>query len=231
MRSQTGLALGVVWYVAFVVSIVCHEAAHGLAAWRLGDSTARGLGLVTLNPLPHIQREPVGMLAAPVATYVMGGWMIGWASTPISADWAQRNPKQAALVGLSGPAANLLLVVLAGLLIRIGIAAGVFARPGAVEFVRVVNGNGGFWSALATGISILFTLNLLLFVFNLIPVPPLDGTSLVELLLSGRALEVYRVIMSQPGVQAIGIVIAWMLLRFLYAPALTTALRVLYPGR
>ena len=231
MRGQAGLALGLVWYAVFVFSIVYHEAAHGLASWRFGDATARGAGLVTLNPLPHIQREPVGMLAAPVVSYVMGGWMIGWASTPINSDWAARNPRQAALVGLSGPAANLALAVLAGLLIRAGTAAGVFVRPGVIEFARVVSGEGWFWSGLAAGISILFTLNLLLFVFNLIPVPPLDGSSWAELVLSGRLLSAYRAIMAQPGVQAIGIVVAWMALRFIYGPVLVTALRILYIGR
>ena len=70
------------WYVAFLVSVTCHEASHALAAMKLGDRTAYNHGQVTLDPVPHIQREPWGMVIVPVLSFVMGGWMIGWGSAP-----------------------------------------------------------------------------------------------------------------------------------------------------
>jgi hypothetical protein len=77
-------------------------------------------GLNTLNPVPHIQRSPIGMVIVPLLSFVSsmasGGWMIGWASTPYDPYWAQAYPKQAALKTLAGPAANLVLMLIAGTL-------------------------------------------------------------------------------------------------------------------
>ncbi|HUT29642.1 MAG TPA: site-2 protease family protein [Sedimentisphaerales bacterium] len=104
------IALAAVWYVVLLVSFVFHEAAHGLAAMKLGDPTAYEHGQVTLDPLPHIRKEPFGMVVMPIISYVLAGWMIGWASTPYDPFWAQRHRRRAALMALAGPAANLILV-------------------------------------------------------------------------------------------------------------------------
>ena len=74
------LILGVLWYVVFLFSATCHEAAHAFAAWRLGDPTAYNSGQVTLNPLPHIQREPFGTVVVPILSYLWMGWAVGWAA-------------------------------------------------------------------------------------------------------------------------------------------------------
>ena len=103
------IAAGIGWYLIFLFSLVAHEAAHAFTAWRLGDPTARKGGQVTLNPLPHIRREPIGTVAVPLVSYLIGGWMIGWASAPYDPEWARRNPRRAALMSFAGPAANLLL--------------------------------------------------------------------------------------------------------------------------
>ena len=76
------IALGLLWYVVFLLSTTCHEAAHALVAKWGGDLTTFHGGQVTLNPPPHIRRTPFGMVIFPLITYAMNGWMMGWASAP-----------------------------------------------------------------------------------------------------------------------------------------------------
>lgn len=223
------LQLCIIWYIVFVFSVVFHEYAHALVAYRFGDHTARHHGLTTMDPIPHIQRSPFGMIIVPLLSFVQFHWMIGWASTPYDPYWAQRYPKEAALMGLAGPAANLVLVIVAGILIHIGIAAGMFMPPQSVNFTTVVAATStGLPQGLATLVSILFTLNLLLMVFNLIPLPPLDGTAWMELVLKGEALWKYRALMAHPTVRIFGIFIAWYVVDFIFSPVHLLALNALY---
>ena len=159
--------------------------------------------------------------------------MIGWASTPYDPYWAQRYPKEAAAMALAGPAANLLLVIVAGILIHIGIAArGFFMPPDSIEFTRVVQAyQDGYPQGLAILVSVLFMLNLLLFVFNLIPVPPLDGTAWMELALKGEARYKYQALMNHPTMRIFGIFIAWYVLDFVFGPVKLFALNALYIWR
>ena len=94
-------ATGLVWYFVFLYSTVCHEAAHAWAAMKLGDDTAYRGGQVTLDPVPHIRREPVGMVIFPIITFFLNAaqgvtWMMGWASAPYDPEWASQNPRHAA---------------------------------------------------------------------------------------------------------------------------------------
>src|SRR5204862_4039055 len=90
------IALGFIWYVVFLFSTTCHEASHALAAKIGGDDTAARGGQVSLNPVPHIQREIFGMVVVPILALFLGGAMIGWASAPFDPDWQRRYPKRAA---------------------------------------------------------------------------------------------------------------------------------------
>lgn len=223
------LQLAFVWYVVFVFSVVFHEFAHGYVAYRFGDHTAHHHGLTTLNPVPHIQRSPFGMVIVPLLSFVGAGWMIGWASTPYDPYWANRYPKEAALMGLAGPASNLVLVIVAGVLVHIGIAAGLFSAPASLAFTRVVEANrDGIPQGFAIFVSILFTLNLLLLIFNLIPVTPLDGTAWMEFVLKGRTLQQYRDLMAHPTVRVFGIFIAWYIIDNIFWPIYLLAVNVLY---
>lgn len=226
------LQLCIIWYIVFVFSVVFHEFAHAFVAYRFGDHTAAHHGLTTLNPIPHIQRSPFGMVVVPLLSFVGAGWMIGWASTPYDPYWAHRYPKQAALMGLAGPAANLILIIIAGILIHLGIAAGIFHPPESIRFTQVVAaGADGLPQGLAILVSILFTLNLLLLVFNLIPLPPLDGTAWMEFVLKGRVLYKYRELMAHPTVRIFGIFIAWFILDHIFWPIHLLALNALYIWR
>jgi len=225
------LGLGLLWYAVFIASLTSHEAAHALAALKLGDPTARDAGLVTLDPVTHLRRSPFGMVIVPIATFLWSGWMMGWASAPYDPYWAHRNRKAAALMALAGPAANLALVLLAALLIRGGMLAGLFEAPPSVEsFEQITVAKvSGLANGAAVLVSVLFSLNLILLVFNLLPLPPLDGSEIVTLFLSDSSAERYRAILAQPGVQMMGLVIAWRLIAFILGPARLLALNLLYP--
>jgi len=161
--TPDNLVLGLTWFVVFIFSTTLHEAGHAFAAYKLGDPTAYEGGQVSLNPIPHIRREPVGMVLVPLISFALNGWMMGWASAPYNPDWAHRYPKRAALMAAAGPAANLLLVLVSGLAIRAGIAAGVFDSPDVANFTTVTVATGpGLAAAAAKPLSILFSLNLLL---------------------------------------------------------------------
>ncbi len=229
MDPSETIALGAAWYVVFLLSITCHEGAHALVAMWGGDLTAFESGQVTLNPVPHIQRELVGTVVVPILSYAIGGWMIGWASAPYDPFWAERHPRRAGWMALAGPTANLLLVLLAGVALRAGLWAGVFTAPESVNFTRVVEATQeGTWPALAVVLSIVFALNLLLFLFNLLPVPPLDGNSAITLLMSEPTGRRFREFTQSWGL--IGLLLAWYVFGYLFRPAFIVALNLLHPG-
>lgn len=223
------LQLAVIWYIVFVFSVVLHEAAHAFVGLFFGDHTATQHGLTTLNPVPHIQRSPIGMVIVPLLSFVSGGWMIGWASTPYDPYWAAAHPKQAALKTLAGPASNLILLLIASVLIHIGISAGIFYPPESINFTRVVEASSdGGLKGMAVLVSILFTLNLVLLIFNLIPVPPLDGVAIGEFIFKGEMLYKYREFMSHHALRVFGIFIAWMIMSRVFGPIHLLALNALY---
>ena len=128
------LADGLLWYVAFLFSTTLHEASHAFAAFRLGDRTAYEGGQLTLDPIPHIRREPIGTVVVPIISFLIGGWMIGWASVPYDPQWAYDNPRSSAKMSVAGPAANLVLALIAALVIRLGILYGIFFPPESIDF-------------------------------------------------------------------------------------------------
>ncbi|HKI01310.1 MAG TPA: site-2 protease family protein [Thermoanaerobaculia bacterium] len=201
---------GATWFVVFIFSTTVHEAGHALAAYKLGDSTAYEGGQVSLNPLPHIQREPVGMVLVPLISFALNGWMMGWASAPYDPEWAHRYPKRAAVMAAAGPAGNLILTLIAGLLIRSGLADVI---PGALMPV-----------------GILFLLNLLLFVFNLLPVPPLDGSAILPMFMSDGMARRYREFLHQPMFSLLGLLLAWKVFPYLFQPIQGLAFSLLRPG-
>lgn len=172
MLDERHLLLGFIYYVAFLFSTTCHEAAHALAAKLGGDLTAAKGGQVSLNPIPHVRRSPYGMVVFPlVSFFLLNGSMIGFASAPYDPDWARRHPHRAALMALAGPATNFSLMLIAALALRVGLSMGFLHMGG-------YYGNSDF---AATALFVMFSLNLLLGVFNLLPVPPLDGSSVIML--------------------------------------------------
>ena len=228
---DANLVDGLTWYVVFLFSTCCHEAAHAWSAHRLGDDTAYRGGQVSLHPLPHIQREPIGMVVVPLLSYFFGGWMIGWASAPYDPDWATRYPRRSALMALAGPAANLALILAAAILIRLGCEWGFFQATGHGSFLNLIgdSGNHGVLGEyLSKLLSLCFCLNLLLCAFNLLPVPPLDGSSIPLFFLEGRTMERYFETMRQPAFSMIGLIVAWRVFDFVFPPLFSTAANLLY---
>jgi Zn-dependent protease len=230
---ESTIALGLLWYVAFLFSTTLHEAAHAWVALRLGDPTAYHGGQVSLNPVPHVRREPFGMVVVPILVFALSGWMLGWASAPYDPAWADRYPKRSGLMSLAGPAANLLLVLLSAVAIRVGIAAGAFASipgttgglAGLVEPAAAASGGIGAGAAF---VSILFSLNLILFLFNLLPLPPMDGSGVLPLVMSDRLAVAYRQALRHPGIAMAGLLLAWWVFPYLFSPVLSIAVVLLY---
>lgn len=221
------LALGGLWYVAFLLSLTCHEAAHAWVALRGGDDTAAAAGQVSLSPVPHIRREPLGTVAVPLLTFALNNWMLGWASAPYSKLWEHRHPHRAGWMALAGPGANLALAFVAALLINVGVAAGAFSVPASITFFRVVESSGDL-APIAQFLSILFTQNVLLMTFNLLPVPPLDGNTAVGLLLPERLARRWFDLTRDRAFGMLGLVVAWYFFGDLFWPVLRIAVRLLY---
>jgi len=197
------------WYLVFLFSMIAHEASHAFAAWKLGDPTAHQGGQVTLDPAPHIRREPFGTVIVPLITYFSNGWMIGWASAPYSRAWAAAFPRRAAIMAAAGPAANLAIFLAAFVALKIGLQAGFFA-PGSLRGIdHIVAGSGEAGYIAGRILSIAFFLNLMLFFFNLIPLPPLDGSAIVKLFLPVSATASYDRFLATPAAALGGLLIAW----------------------
>jgi Zn-dependent protease len=171
-----------VLFVSFAVllfSLTVHEAAHAWTAARLGDPTARLLGRVSLNPVVHV--DPVGTLLLPAVALATGAPLIGWAKpVPVSTARLGRYPRDFVLVAAAGPASNVALALVASVALRlvpqraVGLAGLEVSEP---------------LMALAFAA---FQVNLLLAVFNLVPVPPLDGGNILGGLLRGRLSQGYE---------------------------------------
>ena len=217
------------WYVVFLASTTLHEASHAFAALKLGDDTAFRGGQVSLDPTAHIKREPVGMVVVPILFYMMAGYIVGWASAPYDPEWARANPKRAGVMAMAGPCSNLLLVVAAALVIHVGTAFGWFhisAQPRGAHVAVALK--EGVPHLLAVLLSITFTLNLVLFCFNLLPVPPLDGSSFPLLLLSREAAERYSGFLRHPGLALLGVILAYRLFPVVFNPIQDMATRILF---
>lgn len=143
--------------VILLFSAIVHEVSHGLMAEKLGDSTARDEGRITLNPIPHI--DPFGSILLPAILLLAGSPIIFGAAKPVPVNFNNLNPKRLgmALVFLAGPFSNLILAVLFMLPIKFGLVSGVIAE---IWLKAVV-------------------INLVLAVFNLLPIPPLDGSKIL----------------------------------------------------
>lgn len=152
-----------------IFSVVIHEVSHGAVAYAMGDSTAKDEGRLTLNPLKHL--DPFGSVILPTITYLLGGFIFGWARPVPYNPYNLKNQKYGpGLVGAAGPLSNILVALVFGLLLRFG--GGLGLPP---QFLQI-------------SIFIVF-LNLILAIFNLIPIPPLDGSKVLFALLPERAYD------------------------------------------
>lgn len=174
LDSNIGQLLALLLVLLF--SLTVHESAHAWTANRLGDPTARRLGRISLNPVVHI--DPIGTILLPLVAFMAGGLIFGWAKpVPVNPRNLKNYRRDFLLIAAAGPASNLLLATAASLLMRVG-PAGAAA-------------SGGIASVLFDMGFMVIQLNLLLAVFNMIPIPPLDGGSVLAGLLPGPLADGY----------------------------------------
>ena len=227
------LASAFVYYIVFLFSTTLHEAGHAWAAALGGDLTAYHGGQVSLDPRPHVRREPFGMVILPIISVLISGWPMGFASAPFDPYWALRHPKRAAWMALAGPGANFLLVILAGVVMQLGQGLGVLAAPHFSGFSHLVDvPGGGMWEGIGFFLSVLFSMNVLLGCFNLVPFPPLDGSAAIPLLLTDSGAASYQRFLLQNGATfaMVGMLVAWRVFDYLYSPIFHIAINLLHWG-
>jgi Zn-dependent protease len=156
-----------IYFAVLFPSVVLHEVSHGVVALAFGDDTAKRAGRITLNPIAHV--DPVGTIVLPLILVLLNGPVFGWAKPVPVSPGRLRNPRQQSLlVSLAGPATNIVLALAVALILR-SAAPSVISRELVFEVV--------FYFGL---------INVVLATFNLLPVPPLDGSAVVERFLPAR---------------------------------------------
>ncbi len=156
------IVFGVFQFVVLIFSVVVHEVAHGVTAERLGDPTARLLGRLTLNPIRHL--DPMGSFILPLMLYFSGLPILGWAKPVPYNPFVLKDPKKGGgMIALAGPATNMFLAAAFGAAIRIMVAAGMTATAPILILLLVL----------------IVKINLILAIFNLVPIPPLDGSKVL----------------------------------------------------
>ncbi|MCD8141134.1 MAG: site-2 protease family protein [Planctomycetaceae bacterium] len=222
-----------VWYLVFLFSTTLHEAMHSFVSHRGGDATAYSSGTATLNPVPHIQRSPFGMLAVPIVTFILSGgnYLIGWASAPFNPYWAARYPKRSFLMSLAGPLSHLPLIVVSFVCMYIGLHNGYFGPldPETGMYPIAAGAGGGTVSwALAMFLNVAFRLNIILLIFNILPLPPLDGSEVWYLFIK-REEDRLRFRYTANSYAFAGLLLAWYFFPRIYTPVAHFLIyRVLY---
>lgn len=177
------LAFAALVIPCIVVAIVFHEVAHGYMAKALGDPTASERGRLTLNPIKHV--DPVGTLLVPGALLALGGPPFGWAKPVPVSQWRLDNPRFGMMaVAIAGPGINFVLALIGSAVLGvIGQAAGWMPGPGGLFFAADAS---GATLPVETAIVYFVLINLFLGLFNLLPIPPFDGSHIVGGLLPGK---------------------------------------------
>lgn len=174
---STDLTVRLIFFAALIAAVILHEISHGVVALWFGDDTAKRAGRITLNPIPHI--DPVGSILLPAIGAFTGLPVIGWAKpVPINPAKLRKPREQMLFVGLAGPLTNFGLMTIAAVLARIMYTGDLYTF-----------GTVGPWPLVA--FEAFAFVNLFLGIFNLLPIPPLDGSSLIERLLPEKHLPTW----------------------------------------
>lgn len=190
-------------FAVLIASLTVHEAAHAWSADRFGDPTARMLGRVSLNPAVHV--DPIGTLLFPLIAMVTGAPLLGWAKpVPVNTMRLRGHWKRKfMMVAAAGPASNLVLATIAAVALRVIVPR---LNPGdadtAVQFL---------WQ--------MVQLNVVLAVFNMLPLPPLDGGNVLSGLLSGSAAQMFDTIRPYGFIILYALMFSGVLSRLIFVPA------------
>jgi len=194
---------------ALLFAVSVHESAHGWMAEKFGDPTARNQGRITLNPIPHI--DPIGSIIFPILLYIAGAPVFGWAKPVAVNPYNLRDPRRANII------AGVLGIVIFLVLKHLGV----------VNLIPIfTGGNPGILTLILFDLIII---NIFLAIFNLIPVPPLDGSWILEGVLKGEALYHYQKIRPY-GFIILIVIIYTGILHVIANPVLTIVMRILLTG-
>jgi Zn-dependent protease len=169
--------LTLIWFVALVVAIILHEISHGLVALFFGDDTARRAGRLTLNPIPHI--DPFGSIILPALGAIAGFPVLAWAKpVPVNPAKLRNSRRDMLFVSLAGPASNFSLMLIAAVATRAMVAGRFYVTIDDLPLI-------------AQFVFLFAIVNMFLGLFNLLPIPPLDGSAILERALPARYLETW----------------------------------------
>ena len=181
----------IIWFIVLLFSLSFHEAAHAWTSEKFGDDTGRLQGRITLNPIAHI--DLFGTVLFPIVSALSGIPLLGWAK-PVQTNPLMWRDKTRAniMVSAAGPISNFILAIAAFIIIKFLIVSGVvYLNGGYYTLVMPLREQAGFMAPLSVMLSVMLLLNIGLGVFNLIPVPPLDGSHVLEELLPHSMAEAY----------------------------------------
>lgn len=201
-------------YLIFLFSTTLHEYGHARVSQIFGSDFAEDEGLVTLDPTPHVVRSPIGMVVMPIVSVFFFNlpWPMGWASVPYDPVWAHRHPRQQALMSLAGPAANFFLAAVAFFAIKVLVGSGALSP----ELLDGSEGERSVMGALAFGLPLMMVINIALGIFNLLPIPPLDGAGVVEGFFPAQMNRAYEHMRQTPAIGwvlfLLAFVFAWKLI-------------------
>lgn len=173
-------------FLVVIFSIILHEVAHGYAAYIQGDETAFRAGRLTLNPLPHI--DPIGSVIVPFLAFTMSGLFFGWAKPVPYNTLNVRTRLGQAFVSAAGVLTNLALAIIAGIVFKVLVL------------------QGGMTEALASALFTVISVNISLFLFNLIPIPPFDGMAILQSLFP--RLHIASTVVYNPVYLIVAIIVA-----------------------
>ncbi|QZD93418.1 site-2 protease family protein [Qipengyuania xiapuensis] len=217
------LTLALILIPCLIVAIVFHEVAHGWTALALGDTTARDMGRLTLNPIKHV--DPVGTLLVPGALALFGGPIFGWAKpVPVNARRLD-NPRYGMMaVAAAGPGTNFVLAAIGAVILGLALPQPWNVWQGGPVGMMVIENGLGATQVIATGMMYFIAINIFLGLFNLLPIPPFDGSHIVGGLLPGRWA------LSWQKLQAMGMLLLFVLIAATWAfPDAQWIANLIYP--
>ena len=192
---MNSIATAIIKITVLLFAVSVHEASHAWMANRCGDPTAKNLGRITLNPIPHI--DLFGSIILPIIMVLMpGGIVLGYAKpVPVNPYNLRNYKRDNMLVSIAGPGSNILLAVGALVIYKIFITIGIISPQDVYGFLAYLKGQSPSASVLILFFYFFLIINVVLMVFNLLPIPPLDGSGVIEFFLKGDALRKYHQIL------------------------------------
>ncbi len=194
MMRDIDIGFSIIWFVVFLFSLSFHEAAHAWTSEKFGDDTGRLQGRITLNPVAHI--DPIGTIVFPLITLFTSIPLLGWAKPVETNPLLWRDKTKANIsVSAAGPISNLILALVAFVALKIMATSQMLTVNGRArtyyDLITAMPGQSGYMEPLVMMLCILLLLNISLAVFNFMPIPPLDGSHVLESLLPYQMAESY----------------------------------------